>query len=142
MNRNDMNLNVLIFADDPDLAAELLLKVEEAGPFDACPINASRSGDELQIPVGDIAVIVPSSDAEKTETLLSRLDERGVPAILLGSVTTSGTKPPRAPIDPRDYNTLFERLHGLSGVRAIRANAAGLGAGPVPGQQDAVVDKS
>jgi len=136
-----MDFKILIFADDPDLAAELLLRLEEAGPFNVIPINSERADDTLEIPPGDAAVIVPSGLAGRTEEMLARLEIANVPVLLLGSAPEADAGPIIRLDDKRDFPSLIHHLSVLCGPRADQVPGAHRG-GTVPGIEDARTDKA
>ena len=77
-------MDILVFADEPDFAADIILRLEEAGDFNVYPISGGGGG-EMQIPRGDMAVIASAGDTERTGELLVRLEQNGVPAVRLGN---------------------------------------------------------
>ena len=76
------------------------------------PIDGGGLAGDLQIPGGDAAVIVSDSDAKKTEELLSRLEQIGVPAVLVGDGGRAEARHLPNLSAPDDYSAL-SRLLGI-----------------------------
>ena len=76
-------MDILVFAEEPDFAADIILRLEEAGNFNVYPINGGRPAGDMEIPSGDVAVIAAPTDVEMTEEILVRLEQIGVPTVRL-----------------------------------------------------------
>ena len=107
-------MDILVFADEPDFAAEIILRLEETGKFNVYPINSNAPAGELQVPSGDVAVIASPSNSEQTQALLAHLEQIGVPAVHVGE--TGRPSPEHLPnlSAPGDYLKL-SRLLGTLG---------------------------
>lgn len=134
-------LDILVFADEPDFAAEIILRLEEAGKFNVYPINSNAAAGEMQVPRGDVAVIASTSRSERTTALLKHLEQIGVPAVHVGETGAPEANHLPNLSAPGDYLALSRLLGLLDRDKGNGGFEASPGIHPVPAEPDEVAHK-
>lgn len=133
-------MDILVFADEPDFAAEIILRLEDSGNFNVVPIDGSNLAGDLPIPSGDAAVIASDRDAKKTEELLARLEQIGVPAVLVGDKGRADAHHLPNLSAPGAYSALTRLLGILERDRENEGVEAKPEIRPAPAEPDDVAD--
>lgn len=134
-------MDVLVFADEPDFAAEIILRLEEAGNFNVFPIDGCSLAGDLPIPSGDAAVIASDSDTKKTAELLTHLEQIGVPAVFVGDRGRAEAKHLPNLSAPDDYSALSSLLGILEREKEAGRFETPSDILPVSADPDDVADK-
>ena len=134
-------LDVLVFAEEPDFAADIILRLEEAGDFNVYPINGGSLAGEMQIPSGDVVVVAAPTDVEMTEEILGRLEQIGVPTVRLSETGKPDANHLAALSAHGDVAALTQLLGILDSDRKTGRYETGVGLRPAPAERDEAVDK-
>lgn len=132
----ELILDILVFADEPDFVAEIILRLEEAGNFNVYPINGDEMAGDMQIPSGDVAVIASARESERTAALLARLEQIGVPAVRVGDAGRPDANHLPNLSAPDGYSALSRLLGVLDRKTETGGIEANPGIRPAPAEPD------